>query len=103
MRPTLLTMLQHLDAVRNEWFTIGIALNVPFNMLKQIEKLAFYLTDGSKESMVKMIQYWLDSTPSASWEQVASALKHCDQLKLASTINQKYICESAIVTCGMSL
>ena len=67
-------------------------------MLRQTELSTLRLRDASKQAMVKMFQYWLNTTPSASWEQVASALERGGQLKLASTINQKYICESAIVT-----
>ena len=85
-------MIQHLDAVHDKWFVIGAKLGIPVTQLKQIEELYLFFKDGSKHSLVEMIQYWLGTTPNASWEQVTNALEHIGQKELASTINQKYAC-----------
>ena len=82
-------MLQHLNEVRNEWFMIGIALGVPLTKLREIE--ASYTKEGAMRCMLEMVQYWLDTTPAACWEQVARALEQVNQLTLAATIKQKYL------------
>ena len=80
-------MLQHLNEVKNDWFMIGIALGVPLTKLREIE--ASYTKEG--RCLLEMVQYWLDTTPAACWEQVARALKQVNQLTLAATIKQKYL------------
>ena len=80
-------MLQHLNEVRNEWFMIGIAIGVPLTKLREIE--ASYTKEG--RCLLEMVQYWLDTTPAACWEQVARALEQVNQLTLAATIKQKYL------------
>ena len=80
-------MLHHLNEVRNKWFMFGIALGVPLIKLREIE--ASYTREG--RCMLEMIQYWLDTTPAACWEQVARALEQVNQLTLAATIRQKYL------------
>ena len=87
--PGLQLMLNHLNEVRNEWFMIGIALGVPLTKLREIE--ASYTKEGTMRCMLEMVQYWLDTTPAACWEQVARALEQVNQLTLAATIKQKYL------------
>ena len=82
-------MLQHLNEVRNEWFMIGIALGVPLTKLREIE--ASYTKEGTMRCMLEMVQYWLDTTPAACWDQVARALEQINQLTLAATIKQRYL------------
>ena len=82
-------MLQHLNEVRNEWFMIGIALGVPITKLREIE--ASFTKEGTMRCLLEMVQYWLDTTPAACWEQVARALEQVNQLTLAATIKQKYL------------
>ena len=86
---SLQLMLPHLNEVRNEWFMIGIALGVPFTKLREIE--ATYTKEGMTRCVLEMVQYWLDTTPAACWEQVARALEQVNQLRLATTIKQKYL------------
>ena len=82
-------MLHHLNEVKNGWFMIGIALGVPLTKLKDIE--ASYPQGGVPRWLAEMVQYWLDTTPAACWEQVARALEQVDQVTLAATIKQKYL------------
>ena len=82
-------MLRHLNEVRNEWFMIGIALGVPLTKLREIE--ASYTKEGTMRCLLEMVQYWLDTTPAACWEQVARALEQVNQVTLAATIKQKYL------------
>ena len=82
-------MLEDLKEVKSEWFNIGIALGVPLTKLREIE--ASFPHGGVNRWMTEMLQYWLDTTPTACWEQVARALEQVDQLTLASSIKQKYL------------
>ena len=82
-------MLEHLNEVKSEWFMIGIALGVPLTRLREIE--ASYPQGGVKRWLAEMVQYWLDMTPTACWEQIAGALEQVNQLTLASSIKQKYL------------
>ena len=68
---------------------IGIALGVTLTKLREIE--ASYTKEGMTRCMLEMVQYWLDTTPTACWEQVARALEQVNQLRLAATIKQKYL------------
>ena len=83
-------MLHYVKEVRNEWFMFGIALGVPLTKLREIE--ALYTKEGLGRCKLEMAQYWLDTTPAACWEQVARALEQVNQLTLAATIKQKYLC-----------
>ena len=86
--PTLQTMLHHLNKVHDDWFVIGIALNVPYEKLRDTEM--HYERYGSKRCMAEMTQYWLDF-PNASWEQVVKSLELVGHSTLASTIKQQYL------------
>ena len=96
VRPTLQTMIHHLNEVHNDWFVIGIALNVPHNKLQRTE--FEYFRSGLKRCMVEMIQYWLDF-PNASWEQVVKALDIVGHSTLASTIKQQYLWDQPSCEC----
>ena len=75
-------MLQHLYEVKNEWFMIGIILGVPLTKLKEIEASYQVQHGGVTRWLAEMVQYWLDTTPAACWEQVARALEQVNQLTL---------------------
>ena len=63
--------------------------SAPLTKLREIE--ASYTKEGAMRCMLEMVQYWLDTTPAACWEQVARALEQVNQLTLAATIKQKYL------------
>ena len=49
--------------------------------------------------MVEMLQYWLDTTPAACWQQVITNLEQVDLIALASRIKEKYHTEGALCVC----
>ena len=81
--------MAHLDKVGDNWFVFGIALGVPHKKLREIE--ISFSQGGVKRFVVEMIQYWLDTTPSACWKEVARALEQVDCLALASAIKKEYL------------
>ena len=87
-KPTLQAMLVHLSEVGSDWFIFGVALGLQISKLKSIE--ASHLKEGVKRCIVEMLQYWLDTTPAASWQQVIATLKQVDLTALASQIEQNY-------------
>ena len=52
-----------------------------------------------KQQMAEMIQYWLDNTPDASWEQVVRALEHIGHFTLALTIKQQFLWDQPTCEC----
>ena len=82
-------MLKHLKTVDADWEIIGLVLGVPTNEIQGIK--ASNPNGGVSQWMIRMIQYWLDTTPDACWEQVVTALEQADKLTLASTIKQQYL------------
>ena len=87
--PTLQAMLVHLSEVGSDWFVFGIALGVPISKLRSIE--ASHLKEGVKRCIVEMLQYWLDTTQAACWQQVTAALEQVDLINLASQVKHKYL------------
>ena len=79
------------------WFVFGIALGLPIIKLKSIE--ASHLKEGVKRCIVEMLQYWLDTTPAACWQQVIATLEQVDLIALASRIKEKYHPEGALCVC----
>ena len=92
--PTLQAMLVHLSEVGSDWFVFGSVLGVPISKLKSIE--AYHLKEGVKRCILEMMQYWLDTTPAACWQQVTAALEQVDLITLASRIKQKYLWDHSV-------
>ena len=68
----------------------GVYLGVPYSQLQRI-KSSHHLEE-IELCKVDMLQYWLDNSVSASWKNVVQALEQIDQLVLAATVKQKYLC-----------
>ena len=96
-KPTLQAMLVHLSEVGSDWFVFGVALGMPISKLRSIE--ASHLKEGVKRCIVEMLQYWLDTTPAACWQQVIATLEQVDLIALASQIKEKYHTEGALCVC----
>ena len=90
-------MIHHIIGAHHQWYRIGTALGIPYTKLKQIEAL----WDGfTEQCLVEIIEYWLNSTPIASWEKVVNALEDCHLSQMALTIMQQCLldqCECAII------
>ena len=82
-------MFRHLSIVSDDWYMIGIALGILLGKLQHIE--VSHQDSEPKHLMAKMIQYWLDNTPSACWEQVAKALEQVGHSWLALNIKRHYL------------
>ena len=95
--PTLQAMLAHLSEVGSDWFVFGIALGVPISKLKDIETR--HSKEGTMRCIVDAVQYWLDTTPAASWRHVAAALEQVGLLRLALIIKLKYLWDHTLSEC----
>ena len=86
--PTVQLLLEELRQV-DDWYSLGVALGVSTQKLRDIQ------TSNSQEGIqrwrIDMYQYWLNSTPTASWEAVISALEQLDHFTLAARLKSKYM------------
>ena len=80
----LLVELKEVD----DWYSLGAYLRVRVSKLREIK--TSNSQGGVQLCKIEMFQYWLDSTPTASWEDVISALKQVDNLVLADRLTSKY-------------
>ena len=87
--PTLQQLLKVLKTVDN-WFVFGVHLGVPMDQLNKIE-LSYHQKDLERYK-IEMLQYWLENNKNASWKNVVQALEQTDQLALAETVKQQYLC-----------
>ena len=87
--PTLKELLKELSKVE-KWFMLGIFLDVPVDQLEKIE--SSHQQRDLERCMIDMLKYWLNNNVSASWKDVVRALEQIDQLVLAATVKQKYLC-----------
>ena len=71
-----MAMIHYLSVVCDDWIKIGTALGIPPITLQGIK--ASFPQGGPRQWMTEMIQYWLNTTPDAGWEQVVSALEQVD-------------------------
>ena len=91
---TVAVLLEELKKV-TDWRMLGAYLNVPVHVLDKIN----IEHDGVVEHCkMYMLQYWLDTTMTASWKDVARALEHLSMLKLAARLKLKYLNTSTAAT-----
>ena len=66
---------------------LGAYLNVPKHELDRIN------TEQSsvEHCKLEMLQYWVDTTMTASWKDIARALEQINLLKLAARLKLKYL------------
>ena len=72
----------------NDWYSLGVALRVPPSKLKEIRQSA--PQEGIQYWRIELLQYWLDSTPSASWRDIITALEKIGQHTLSARLREKY-------------
>jgi len=87
--PTVQLLVSELTAVTDDWFTFGVLLGVPPSRLKAIQ--ASKGQGGVQQWKVDMFQAWLDNKLDASWEDIVSALKQLENLRLATKLKKKYL------------
>ena len=71
-----------------DWRMLGAYLDVPVHVLDKIN----IEHDGVVEHCkMYMLQYWLNTTMTASWNDVARALEYLNMLTLAARLKLKYL------------
>ena len=85
---TVAVLLEELQEVDN-WFILGTYLNVPVHQLNKIQST--HAQDGVERCKLEMLQYWLDTTMTASIKDIARALEHLNMLTLAARLKLKYL------------
>ena len=86
-------MLAELNEVV-DWYTLGAVLGVRVRKLREIQESNNQ--GGVQRWKIDMFQSWLDSTPTASWEDVIRALEQLDHLTLAARLRSKYLGEVGV-------
>ena len=81
-------MLAELNEV-GDWFAFGVALGVTVRKLREIQTSNPH--GGVRRWKIDMFMFWLDSTPTASWEDIIRALKPVGYVALAARLRSKYI------------
>ena len=82
-RPTLEELCENI-CIGDNWYQLGIQLDIDHKKLKDIHKLP----DSSASKMTKMFELWLDANPYATRRQVIDALRK--ELIEENTIAHKY-------------
>ena len=99
---TVRVLLEELREVDN-WYMLGAYLSVRMNELKKIQSI--HVHDGVERCKLEMLAYWLNTTMTASWKDVARALEKLEMLVLAAKVKSKYLWTPGVCVCvcaGMS-
>ena len=73
----------------HDWYSLGVALLVPVSKLKEI--MASSQQEGIARWRIDLLQYWLDSTPTASWSDMITALEKIGHYTLSARLRSKYL------------
>ena len=92
---TVAVLLEELKEV-DDWYMLGAYLNVPVRELKKLKSA--YAQDGVERCKLEMLQYWLDTTMTASWKDIARALEQLNMLTLAARLKLKHLRTSPATT-----
>ena len=82
----------------NDWYSLGVALLVPVSKLKEI--MTSCPQEGTARWRIDLLQHWLDSTPTASWSDIITALEKIGHHTLSARLRTKYL-PSATTTTGI--
>ena len=93
--PTIHQLTEELAGM-NDWYSLGVALLVPVSKLQEI--MALSLQGGIARWRIDLLQYWLDSTPTASWTDIISALEKIDRRTLSTRLRSMYLSSTTIIT-----
>ena len=81
-------LLEELKEV-TDWYILGAYLNVPVYALGKVQST--HTHDGVERCKLEMLQYWLNTTMTASWKDVVRALEKLNMLTLAESLKSKYL------------
>ena len=96
--PTIHQLTEELAGM-NDWYSLGVALLVPVSKLKDITTSS--PQGGTAQWRIDLLQYWLDSTPTASWSDIITALEKIGHHTLSARLRSKYLPSTTITTTGM--
>ena len=83
---TVQALLEELKEV-DDWYLFGAYLGVPVYKLNEIQSEH----RGVERCKLDMLQYWLNTTMTASWRDIARAFEQMNKLTLAAKLKQKYL------------
>ena len=81
-----------------KWYEFGIALKIPVEDMDSIEKSN--QTAGIGRCKIAMFNWWLNITPTASWNDIIRALKDIGYHALANKLTSKYIQQPQLSAVG---
>ena len=96
-RPTIHQLTEELADVN--WHSLGMALLVPVSKLSAIT--ASHPQGGTARWKIELLQYWLDSTPTASWSDIIKALEKIGHGTLSARLKTEYLPSATTTTTGM--
>ena len=86
--PTIHQLTEELEGM-NGWYSLGVALLVPVSKLQEI--MALSPQGGTAQWRIDLLQHWLDSTPTASWSDIITALEKIGHHTLSTRLRVKYL------------
>ena len=86
-QPSLKTLINELKFV-TDWHSLGVNLDLEY---QQLDVIARNHKGDNKRCKTEMLDCWLHSTPTPTWEGVAEALCLMDEYAVADTIRRKYV------------
>ena len=95
--PTIHQLTEELAGM-NDWYSLGVALLVPVSKLQEI--MALSPQGGIARWRIDLLQYWLDSTPTASWTDVITALEKIGHHTLSTRLRSNYLLSATTITTG---
>jgi len=95
--PTIHQLTEELAGM-NDWYSLGVALLVPVSKLQEI--MALSPLGGIARWRIDLLQHWLDSTPTASWSDIITALEKIGHHTLSARLRTKYL-PSVTTTTGI--
>ena len=86
--PTIFQLTTELIDMK-DWYPLGVALRINPDKLQEIQILSPH--EGIPRWRIDLLQYWLNSTPDASWNDIIVALKTIGHHTLSAKLREKYI------------
>ena len=79
-----------MSAVRNvsDWHQLGVKLGLEMSQLREIEQS--YHVEGVSRMKSEMLDLWLRSTPSATWEELVIVLREMGESVVAGEVAVSY-------------
>ena len=94
-KPTIHQLTEELLDM-NDWYSLGVFLLVPVSKLQEIMTMSSQ--GGTARWRIDLLQYWLDSTPTASWSDIITALEKIGHRTLSSNLRLKYLLSTTTIT-----